>query len=382
MQLRYSFRVYPTPGQRTLLARAFGCARVVYNDALAARETARQDGLPYVKDAELSKALTEVKKDPERAWLGEVSSVVLQQALADLNTAYRNFLQSVSGKRKGARVGRPRFRSRRDNRQVIRFTKNARFAVTSGGKLRLPKIGDVKVAWSRELPSDPSSVTVIKDAVGRYFASFVVAVDDQQLPEVVPEVGIDLGLATFAVLSNGQQIASPRFLRQVERRLRKAQQNLSRKEKGSKNRGKARLRVAKAHARVADTRRDWAHKNSTTLIRENQAVYVEDLCVKGLARTRMAKSVHDAGWGMFTRMLEEKAARYGRTFHKVDRWFPSTQMCSVCGALGGRKPLHVREWTCTCGITHDRDLNAAMNILAAGRAERLNACGGAVSPAA
>jgi putative transposase len=155
---------------------------------------------------------------------------------------------------------------------------------------------------------------------------------------------------------------------------------LSRKEKGSANRTKARLKVAKAHAKVADARRDWAHKHSTRIIRDNQAVFVEDLCVKGLARTRLAKSVHDAGWGMFTRMLEEKAARYGRHFSKVDRFFPSSQLCSECGALSGKKPLHVREWTCACGMTHDRDLNAAINILAAGRAERRNDCGGDVSP--
>jgi putative transposase len=379
MQLRYNFRVYPTPGQQVALARTFGCARVVYNDALTARETARREGSPYVTDAELSKALTEAKKAPERAWLSDVSSVVLQQALADLNTAYRNFFAVITGKRKGTRVGPPRYRSRRDNRQAIRFTKNARFTVTAGGKLRLPKIGDVKVAWSRELPSEPSSLTIVKDAAGRYFASFVVQVAAEPLPVVGSEVGIDLGLSTFAVLSNGKTIASPRFLRQAERRLRKAQQTLSRKEKGSRNRAKARVRVAKAHARVADMRRDWAHKQSTTVIRENQAVFVEDLCVKGLARGRLAKSVHDAGWGMFVRMLKGKAVRYGRAFSKVDRWFPSTRMCSVCGVVGENKPLHVRTWTCTCGTVHDRDLNAAINILAAGRAESLNACGGAVS---
>lgn len=368
MQLRYNFRVYPTPGQQIALAQAFGCARVVYNDALRARQEAFQAG-QRISDGELSARLTAAKKTSERAWLSGVSSVVLQQALADLNTAYRNFFQSVTGKRKGARVAPPRFRSRKDNRQAIRFTKNAAFRVTAGGKLRLPKIGDVPVRWSRELPSDPSSVSIVKDASGRYFASFVVQVDQEPLPELKTEVGIDLGLTTFAVLSNGKTIENPRFLRRAERKLRKAQQALSRKEKGSKNRAKARVTVARAHARVADTRRDWAHKNSTAIIRENQAVYVEDLCVKGLTRTRLAKSVHDAGWGMFTRMLEEKAQRYGRTFAKVNRWFPSTQMCSVCGALGGKKPLHVREWTCTCGTVHDRDLNAAMNILAAGRAE-------------
>ncbi|MFD4456964.1 RNA-guided endonuclease InsQ/TnpB family protein [Nocardia sp. NPDC058480] len=381
MQLRYNFRVYPTVGQQQSLAQAFGCARVVFNDALAIREQAFREGR-RVTDAELSRLLTESKKTPERSWLGGVSAVVLQQALADLNTAYRNFFGSVTGTRKGGKVAPPRFRSRKDNRQAIRFTKNARFAVTAGRKLRLPKIGDVAVRWSRELPSDPSSVTVVKDAAGRYFASFVVEVDEQPMPVSDSEVGIDLGLTTFAVLSNGKTIDNPRFLRRAERKLRKAQRMLSRKEKGGKNRAKARVEVARAHARVADTRRDWAHKQSTMIIRDNQAVFVEDLCVKGLARTRLAKSVHDAGWGMFIRMLEEKAARYGRAFSKVDRFFPSSQLCSVCGVVSGKKPLHVREWMCVCGTVHDRDLNAAMNIHAAGRAEWLNACGGTVSPAA
>jgi putative transposase len=370
VQLRYNFCVYPTPSQQVSLAKAFGCARVVYNDALAARKRAFEVGLPRLPDSELSKRLTEAKKTPERQWLSEVSSVVLQQSLADLNAAYRNFFQSVAGKRKGAKVAPPRFRSRKDNRQSIRFTKNARFAVMPGGKLRLPKVGDVPVRWSRELPSEPSSVTIIKDASGRYFASFVVRVDESPLPPSNSEVGIDLGLSTFAVLSNGETIASPRFLRQAERKLRTAQKALSRKEKGSANRAKARVKVARAHAKVADTRRDWAHKQSTRIIGDNQAVFVEDLCVKGLARTRLAKSVHDAGWSMFIRMLEEKASRYGRTFGKVDRWFPSTRMCSACGAIGERKPLHVRFWTCVRGVTHDRDVNAAKNILAAGRADR------------
>ncbi|MFD3596503.1 RNA-guided endonuclease InsQ/TnpB family protein, partial [Nocardia sp. NPDC058640] len=275
----------------------------------------------------------------------------------------------------------PRFRSRKDNRQAVRFTRNG-FSLRPNRRLYIAKIGELKVAWSRELPADPSSVTIVGDAAGRYFASFVVEVNAQPLPPVDSEVGIDLGLTTFAVLSNGKTIASPKFFRRAERTLRKAQQSLSRKDKGSKNRAKARIKVAAAHARVADTRRDWAHKQSTTIIRDNQAVYVEDLCVKGLARTRLAKSVHDAGWGMFTAMLEEKAARYGRTFGRVDRWFPSTRLCSECAVVGEKKPLHVREWTCGCGAVHDRDLNAAINILAAGQAERLNACGGTVSPAA
>ncbi|MGW6695108.1 RNA-guided endonuclease InsQ/TnpB family protein [Rhodococcus sp. NPDC054953] len=379
MQLRYRYRLNPTSGQQAALARAFGCARVVFNDAIAAREHARRTGLSYPKDAELSKALTAVKKTPEREWLTEVSSVVLQQALADAFAAYRNFFASLAGKRKGTNLGAPRFRSRRDNWQSIRFTRNARFTVTTGGKLRLPKIGDVPVRWSRDLPAEPSSVTIVKDGAGRYFASFVVEMDAEPLPSIESEVGIDLGLTTFAVLSNGKTITSPKFFRRAERRLMKAQQSLSRKDKGSKNRAKARLRVAKAHVKMADARRDFMHKQSTALIRENQAVYVEDLCVKGLARTRLAKSVHDAAWGMFLRMVEDKAARYGRTVVKVDRWFPSSQTCSVCGRVDGPKPLSIRSWSCPCGTVHDRDLNAARNILAAGRAERRNACGETVS---
>ncbi|GIH36996.1 hypothetical protein Mam01_71600 [Microbispora amethystogenes] len=168
MRLRYNYRLSPTPGQRQALARAFGCARVVFNDALRARTDAREQGLPYVSDGELSKrVITQAKRTPQRSWLGEVSAVVLQQALADLNTAYRNFFASITGRRKGPKVAPPRFRSRKDNRQAIRFTRNARFAITAGGKLRLPKIGDVPVRWSRDLPAGPSSVTVVKDQVGR-----------------------------------------------------------------------------------------------------------------------------------------------------------------------------------------------------------------------
>ncbi|MCW2641898.1 MAG: transposase, OrfB family protein, partial [Dactylosporangium sp.] len=341
VQLRYNFRLYPDPAQREALARAFGCARVVFNDGLRARQTARENGGKYISDGDLSKrVITQAKQTPERAWLGEVSSVVLQQALADLNTAYRNFFASVTGKRKGRKVSPPRLRSRKDNRQAIRFTANARFAVLDNGRLRLPKIGDVNVRWSRRLPAEPSSVTVIRDVAGRYFASFVVQTcEDEALPLVDSEVGIDLGLTHFAVLSDATKVAAPKFLRRAARKLRRLQQDLSRKQRGGQNRKKAVVKVARAHARVADTRRDWQHKLSTQIIRDNQAVYVEDLCVVGLGRTRLAKSVHDAGWASFTGMLEYKAARYGRTFGRVDRFFPSTRMCSACGRINDKMDL-------------------------------------------
>ncbi|MBB4903699.1 RNA-guided endonuclease InsQ/TnpB family protein [Streptomyces griseomycini] len=377
MQLRYSFRLYPSVGQRAALARAFGCARVVFNDALRVREEARAGGLPFVTSAELSKRLTAVKKTPERAWLGEVSAVVLQQSLRDLDTAYKNFFDGLKGKR--PRMGAPRFKSKRDNRQSIRFTANAAWRITSGGKLRLPKVGDVPVRWSRTLPSAPSTVTVVKDAAGRYFASFVVETHAYEvLPQTTPEIGVDLGLGHFAVLSDGTKINSPRFLRRVEKRLKKAQRDLSRKEKGSRNRDKARIRVARAHARVTDARRNFHHQLSTRLIRENQAVAVEDLAVKGLARTRLAKSIHDAGWSAFVRMLEYKATRYGRTFMKIGRFEPTSQVCSACGVKDGPKPLSVREWTCgACGTVLDRDVNAAVNVAkAAGLA--VPACGAQV----
>jgi putative transposase len=381
VQLRYHFRVYPTPGQQIELARAFGCARVVFNDGLGLRQQAREQGLPYVSDAELSKqVITQAKTTEARAWLGEVSAVVLQQALADLNTAYRDFFASITGKRKGRKVAPPRFRSRKDDRQAIRFTKNSRFKVLDNGRLRLPKIGDLHVRWSRTLPSDPSSVAIIKDAAGRYFASFVVQTTDESLPPAESEVGIDLGLTHFAVLSDGTKVAAPKFLRRAARKLRKLRKSLSRKAKGSNNRKKAVAKVARAHARVADTRRDWQHKLSTTIIRENQTVYVEDLCVVGLGRTRLAKSVHDAGWAGFTAMLEYKAARWGRTFARVDRFFPSTRMCSDCGRINEKMALNVRAWDCPCGSHHDRDVHAAINVRAAGQAD-LNARGAHVRPA-
>ena len=316
VQLRYAYRLTATPAQRRALTRAFGCARVVFNDAVAARRAAREAGQPYPTDAQLSKALTAAKRTPERAWLAEVSAVVLQQALADANTAYRNFFAFLSGKRKGRRLGAPRFRSKRDRAQSIRFTKAARFRVLPNGRLRLPGIGDVPVRWSRELPGEPSSVTITVDAAGRYHASFVVEVPDSPLPSSSREVGIDLGLTHFAVLSDGRKVDAPRIARKAAAKLRRAQKELTRRRRGSNNREKSRRKVARCHVRVGDTRRDWLHKLSTTVVRENQLIAVEDLAISGLARTRLARSVHDAGWSIFVGMLAYKAAQAGRTLRE------------------------------------------------------------------
>src|SRR5215467_12263243 len=335
MQLRYNYRLDPQPRHRIAFGKAFGCARFVVNDALAAREAAHRAGLPYVTDTELSARLTASKHDPARGWLNDVSAVVLQQALADLNTAYRNFFASLKGGRAGPKMAKPRLRSRKDHRQAIRFTANARFKVLGNGKLRLPKIGDVPVRWSRPLPSQPSSVTIVKDSAGRYFASFVIETEPSTLPQAAPAVGIDLGLSHFAVLSDGRKIAAPQFLRRAERNLKRRQRGLSRKQKGSRNRDKTRVKVARAYARVADARRDFHHQLSTRLIRENQAVAVEDLAVKALGRTRVAKSVHDAGWSGFVAMLEYKSARHGRTLTKIGRFTPTSQTCSACGVKDG-----------------------------------------------
>jgi putative transposase len=298
----------------------------------------------------------------------------------DSRRAYQNWFDSLSGVRKGRRVGHPMFR-RKHGRQSVRLTRNG-FRLR-GQRLYVAKVGEIAVRWSRPLPSAPSSVTVIREPDGRYYASFVVERPAAPLPACGREVGVDMGLNRLAVTSDGEIIANPRFLRAKERKLAHAQRELSRKQKDSANRVKARRRVAVLHRKVRETRLDHAHKTALVLVRDSQAVYAEDLAVSGLARTRLAKSVHDAGWAQLLRLIGEKAEQYGRTFHQVGRFTPTSQTCSACSANDGPKPLHVRSWQCkACGVVHDRDVNAARNVLAAGRAERLNACGGTVRPGA
>jgi putative transposase len=373
MQLRYQFRAYPGGPERARAARTFGCVRTVYNDAVAARRAAFAAGLPCPSSAKLQKELiTEAKRTPEREWLSEVSPVPLQQAVRDCDQAYSRFFKWLKEGRVGRKIGRPRFK-KRSHRQSARFNRNA-FRLRDNGKLYLAGIGELRVTWSRNLPAVPSSVTLIKTATGKYFVSFVVEVSGESLPSLDPDVdtGIDVGLSCFAVLRDGKRIESPKFLHKQANRIAKAQRVLSRRKKGSKNWDRQRLQVSKLYERTANQRKDFLHKQSTAIIRENQAVYVEDLDVAAIHQ-RFGRLATDQALGEFLRMIEAKCARYGRDFVKVDRYFPSTQLCSSCGSLTGpegARGLNIRKWTCAtqgCGATHDRDENAEANLRAYGR---------------
>ncbi|MFM7190198.1 MAG: RNA-guided endonuclease InsQ/TnpB family protein [Microcystaceae cyanobacterium] len=373
MKARYRYRFYPTTEQQSKLSRLFGCCRVVWNDALAfCRDS---ENLP--KNGNLQKQfITQAKQSEERQWLGEVSNIPLQQSIADLGVAYGNFFASLKGKRKGIKVKPPKFK-KRSGKQTARFRRGG--FVLREHKVYLAKIGDVKVQWSRELPSDPSSVTVIKDCAGRYFLSFVVETQAVDIPAINDGVGIDLGIATFATFSDGQKVDAPKPLKKHLRKLRKAQRSLSRKQKGSKRRERARLKVAKIHAKITDTRSDFLHKLSTKVARENQSVALEDLNVSGMVKNRkLSRAISDLGWRQFRTLLEAKCSKYQRDFIVISRWEPTSQVCSCCGFRGGKLDLSVREWQClNCETIHDRDVNAAVNIkVAGGHSETLNGRGG------
>ena len=377
MKLRYRYRIYPTDQQKGLVSRLFGCCRVVFNDALAYCQEQYRAGNKKPSSNELSKRLTELKKTQEKEWLTEVSAIPLQQSLRDLEQAYSNFFKSCKGQRKGKKVKPPKFKKRK-SKQSAKFTDNGFKIYPNSDYIYLAKIGEIKVIWSRELPAIPSSVTLIKDSADRYFVSFVVEFNPQQLPKNGRSVGIDLGITDFATLSNGEKIKSPKPLKKQLKRLRRLQQNLSRKQKGSKRREVVRKKLARLHAKISDTRNDFLHKLSTKIIRENQTIVLEDLNVSGMVKNRkLSRAISDLGWRSFRTMLEAKSVMYGRDFRVIDRWTPTSQTCSCCGFKGGKKELNVREWIClNCGTFHDRDINAAVNILVAGGlSETLNGRG-------
>ena len=311
--------------------------------------------------------------------------MALVQTVNDSRRAWRHFFDSHTGKRKGRKLGRPRMKSRKDRRQSFRLTRNG-FSVRSSGRLFVAKVGEVRVRWSRDLPAQPSSVTIIREPDGHFYASFVVDVPASPLPPVGREAGVDLGIARLATIAATDgtrvEVANPKHLGRKLRKLARLEREKSRRQKGSANRDRSRCKVAVAHNEVARARRDYHHKQALALVRENQVIHVEDLNVVDMVKNRrLARAISDAGWGQFVRIVGEKADRYGRTVYQVSRWLASSKTCSQCGHRLDDLPLQVRQWTCpACRVVHDRDHNAAKVILAAGRAERLNACGAPVSP--
>ena len=368
----YRFRIYPSPEQEVSLARTFGCARFAYNYMLRLRTDAWYKEQKRVGYHETSGVLTELKKQPELAWLNEVSSVPIQQSLRHLQTAFGNFFSR--------RAKYPTFK-KKDGKQAAEYTTSA--FRWDGKELKLAKMdAPLNIRWSRPIPkaAKVTTCTVSKDTAGRYFVSMLCDDAVKNKRKVGGKVGIDLGLTHFAILSTGEKIASPNTFRKNETRLATLQHRLAKKRKGSANRKKAKLKVARLHAKIADSRKDFLHKLSTRLINENQVIAVESLAVSNMQKNHhLAKSIGDAGWAEFVRQLEYKALWYGRTLIGIDRWYPSSKRCHDCGHTVTSLPLNVREWACPeCGVIHDRDINAARNILAAGLA--VSALGESVNP--
>ena len=377
MRTAYKCRAYPTPEQAANLSRTFGCVRKVWNETLAWRHARyHRDGL-NTNVPEANAHLTAMKRLPEFAYLSEVSSVPLQQVLRTQQKAFANFFAK--------RARYPRFKSRQ-GRQSATYTRSG-FSYRDG-RVKLAKMTDpLDVVWSRPQPegAEPSSVTVSRDTAGRWHVSLLV--EDPTvipLPPTLNAVGVDVGLKDFAVLSTGERIPHPKHYHRKQQRLARYQRMMARKKKGSANRAKARVKVARVHAEVVDARRDFLHKTSTEIVRNHDVIAVEDLNVAGMVRNRsLAKSIATSGWAEFRAMLEYKAAWHGRHVVTVDRFYPSSKTCSACGHLLATLSLGTRQWTCPgCGALHDRDINAAQNIVAAGLAARPDlgayACGAGV----
>jgi putative transposase len=365
MKARYQYRIYPTHQQQQSLAQLFGCCRVVWNDALALCKQFEKKP----SSAELQKiVITQAKKTEERAWLSEVSNIPLQQSLADLETAFQNFFNSCKGKRKGRKVQYPKLK-KRTNRQSARFRMGG-FSFKNGG-VYLAKIGIVNPVWSRNLPSEPSSVTVIKDCANRYFLSFVVEVKPIQVEAKNPSIGIDLGIKTFAVMSNSEKAESPSY-KKLDRKVRKLQRKLARQPKDSKRRNITRIKLATLHNRITDTRKDFLHKLSTKIVNENQVIILEDLNVSGMLKNRkLSRAISQQGWREFRTLCESKSEKFGREFQVISRWEPTSQVCADCSFKWGKIDLSIRSVVCmSCGTEQDRDENAAKIIEKVGMGNR------------
>ena len=361
----YRYRFYPTAEQETLLAQTFGCVRFVYNSVLRYRTDAYYEHQEKVSYLGANAKLTAMKQDAELTWLNDVSCVPLQQCLRHQQTAFKNFFQG--------RAKYPTFKKKRGP-QSAEFTRSA-FKYRDG-KLYLAKCSEpLAIRWSRKIPSDPSTVTVSKDSAGRYHVSLLCEEQPKRLKVSKQQVGIDVGLNSLIAESNGKHEPNPRHTKRWEKKLARYQRRLSKKKLGSNNRNKARLKVARVHAKISDCRRDVLHKLSRRLVNENQVVCVETLRIRNLLKNRcLSKSIADASWHEFTRQLAYKSDWAGRRFVAIDQWFPSSKRCSDCGHVIDKMPLgwaalRVRNWTCPeCHSEHDRDTNAARNILAAGLA--------------
>ena len=369
----YRCRAYPGEQQQQVLNRTFGCVRVVWNRSLADRHARWQTDRKSTSYAQTDAALTILKKDPDLAFLNEVSSVPLQQALRHQHQAFTAFL--------ARRARCPRFKSRR-GRQAAHYTRRA--FTMRGGQLRLAKTaGPLRFTWSWPdvdvTALDPTMVVISREPDGRWYVTFTI---DTHGPEPLEQAGraagVDLGVTDFAVTSDGEKIANPRHLARKARNLARYQRRLARCRNGSANRAKAAAKAARAHRKVRDARRDFLHRASTRLIRENDIIVIEDLNVSGMLRNRrLARAISDCGWGEFRRQLAYKCERAGRNLVVIGRWYPSSKTCSACGHLLAELSLGTRQWTCpSCGARHDRDINAAKNILAAGQA--VTACGAGV----
>jgi putative transposase len=369
----FKYRFYPSDQQEQELSRTFGCVRLVYNRALEARTAAWYGEQRRVSYVQTSALLTSWKQEPELAFLGEVSSVPLQQSLRHLQTAFTNFWDK--------RAKYPRFKSRKRGGRSAEYTKSA-FRWRNGG-LTLAKMSEpLDIRWSRPLPegAEPRTVTVSRDAAGRWHVSLLIEATVTDGAPTASAVGIDAGITSLVALSTGEKVTNPKHERRDRKRLTLAQRRLARKSKGSNNRAKARVKLARVHARITDRRRDHLHKLTTRLVRENQTIVIEDLAVRNMVGNHcLARAISDAAWSEMRRMLGYKCEWYGRDLVVVDRWYPSSKVCSACGVLRDKMPLNVREWTCRCGAHHDRDVNAALNIRAAGLA--VLACGDGVRPA-
>jgi putative transposase len=358
MKARYQYRIYPTEQQKQSLAQLFGCVRVVWNDALALCKQSEKKP----KSAELQKiVITQAKKTEERAWLEDVSCVPLQQSVADLEIAFKNFFDSCKGKRKGRKVGHPKFKKRTSS-QSARLTRRG-FSMKENGGVYLAKIGIVNPIWSKNLPSEPSSVTVIKNCANRYFLSFVVEIQPIQVEAKNPSIGIDLGIKTFAVMSNDEKIESPGY-KELDRKVRKLQRKLARQPKDSTRRKVTRIKIAKLHNQITDSRKDFLHKLSSKIVNENQVIILEDLNVSGMVKNRkLSRAISQQGWREFRTLCEAKSEKFGREFKVISRWEPTSQVCSDCGFKWGKIDLSIRSVLClNCSTEQDRDENAAKNI--------------------